>query len=707
MSRRLRKAYEIAKATEIHIPPSTVAPAAASGSDFVPSSPVLSRTNVLHSAADNVLKQVPSSQLAGMSLLEKLELIRLKHDDIERALAHEVAIKEKCVDRISKLTQTVSLQVIEHENQMQSVMTAKLAAEQKLRDTDAKFRSVADEIEQLQQQVNAMKSGTAAAAILAMTMPSGGDATSEVDSSSTHPVAVACTCKSDERAILHNFSSKLELAMEEAKSVVGFKDSVICDLETRLKDAEQRNAANSALFEREKLRFESEKNELRRQLAESGRQERLGIQQEKAELMVKVAQLTLDLETQRKAWADREQELEELVAKVADSEQSYADLGCLREQLAQMNVQLEDVRKKYVTLEAAHGASQRVQEGLEQQVQGLVRKLTKRKAKFERAKALLADRKQQALLAKRRADEFADQLEGAVRLKKGAQHAVEQLQVQLAAEVARVKNLDETVQHLNESVLALEKQRDSQEAQITQFAGERDVYAARAQDLEASKTEQTEALERRLNDLEQASARRMIEREAQLQAEYEARTRSLMERHSAELLAAHQHMQLEENGSVDNQRSGMMRQLSTTRTASLSSTSSRSSSADSATEHRGQDNIEDLDALINEKERRYAHATQSPRTKRSHDEDMRSSKYKRALSRKQHEIDELQQRTHQLLQALAIANKEETIAKTKVAKVELAHQQTAGQHDQLLEELNRVKQENWNLSLALQVSERR
>lgn len=62
-------------------------------------------------------------------------------------------------------------------------------------------------------------------------------------------------------------------------------------------------------------------------------------------------------------------------------------------------------------------------------------------------------------------------------------------------------------------------------------------------------------------------------------------------------------------------------------------------------------------------------------------------------------------RQKQLLAALAIANEQETLAKRQIQETETQRQQELSRYEELLQQLNTVKQENWNLSLALHVTE--
>ncbi|KAL4086798.1 hypothetical protein PRIC1_013858 [Phytophthora ramorum] len=237
VSRRVRKAYDIAKA--------------ATSSSTKASTPFDAKSNqcdetVIQIAIDALLKHLPHDTLRGLSLQTKLEHIRTSQLDLERALVHETSIKDKCVDRISRLSQTMSCQVVEHEQQLQEALTAKHAAEAKLQGISIKFGGVGREVARLQEEVKALKAGQKIVA----------------DNEDTQS-------SSSERVMLHTLSARLEEAMIQAKDVITFKDSVIESLEERLQLASKRGADVATLLEDEKNRFEREKTELLTQLQQN------------------------------------------------------------------------------------------------------------------------------------------------------------------------------------------------------------------------------------------------------------------------------------------------------------------------------------------------------------------------------------------------------------------------------------------------------
>lgn len=732
---------------------------------------ISSRTLALHHVADAILAVSGRSPRSNdMSLLQKLELIRLKYEELERALAHEVTVKEKCVDRISKLTQTMGVQVAEHEKNMANAVAAKQTAEAKTREMEAKFTSVAGEISSLQQQVAAMKLAAAnamnAASTTVATMP---------EFSVLLQQPKTCNCKSEERAMVQGFAAKLEQAMQDAKGVVEFKNGVIRDMENRLRDAENRCTESNGNFERAKARLSSEcgalretVEQLRGQLLakdELIRDETFRAQQDQADLMVKMAQLTLDVEMQRKQWLETEEDLKARLSKAEeDGKQAVSAVAKVTEQLGLSTSGSDKILRKYVALQAAHAATAATIRNQENQlnsqkhdieIHSLVRKLTKRKAKLNRARALLSDRKQLLALANSRQEELTRQLSEVESKCQGHKQDIDSLKQDLKAKDDQIKSLEAVHRDDCAAIERLDLQLRNFKEQLTRTHDEFNKSAESSQKtaLDDQKRELTQNFEQQVYELEQALGRRLVSRETQLQKEYVERVRELMERHSAEVLvlqhskeqalrnAESEALVVSEHEPATSSRrhhrhrdgaAALKRQLSSTQTASLSSSgSSRSSSTSSPSPLPSplkslgpatprQQSIRDLDALIDAKERRYETKSRQTPVKSRELADQRSFSpspaksegsdaarhYKKALTRKQREVDELQKRTQQLLMALATANEEETLAKTRAEQVARAHEQDAAKLDGLLQELNRVKNENWSLSLALHVTEK-
>ncbi|KAK1938181.1 Kinesin-related protein 4 [Phytophthora citrophthora] len=665
VSRRLRKAYDIAKAA-------TSAPRKLNTT-------LTPRSNqddeaLAHAAADDLLQHISRDTLRGLTLQEKLVEIRSAQAELERTLAHEISIKDKCVDRISRLSQTISCQVVEHEQRLQEALTAKHTAETELRDQNIKFDAVGREVNRLQDEIQALKVFQ----------------TSTASCNDTHS-------PDNERVMLHTLSNRLEEAMVQAKDVITFKDSVIKSLEERLQLASKRGADAVTLLGEERNRFECEKAELLLQLQQSKdsrsiqrdeevsklHAESLAIQQQKADLTVKVAQLTLDLETVRSQWAQEAQNREDraeqrCTQQVAKAEQQLDQAtAAMQQQMALFREELDmKVARQRVATQVACKAGELKCDHLERELQRVTLKLAKQKLKMEKkARALVANvRKQQEeplVLLERELGDLSEQMKIAVEREQGA--------------LRRVKKSEEAADRLKDEVQQLK-------ISVTKVEQERVALGDVCEVLETDKAALKSEFEHRIREMEKALAEQIMAAEVRVHEERDLQVEKLTQRYNAEICR----LTTEAKGREENMSKQLARQQSV-------------SSVSSSSEDGRQPSIDELDALIDSKERRYARAEKrkkagsssraSPPTKSS------SASLKRALAHKEEEIAELSTRQKQLLAALATANEQETRAKKHIQESETHRQNELIRYDNLLRELNNVKQENWNLSLALHVTE--
>ncbi|RLN02196.1 hypothetical protein BBJ28_00001261 [Nothophytophthora sp. Chile5] len=654
-----------------------------------------------HAAADALLKFVPRDDLRMMNLQTKLERIRASQLELERALARESSIKDKCVDRISRLSQTMSCQVVEHERQLQEALAAKHTAETQLQLTNSKFTDVGREVARLQEQVEVMKEGQRRGIC--------DDEGLEKDSS----VVAGSESNKSERTMLHMLSSRLEEAMAEAQEVVKFKDGVIKALEERLQLASKRGAEAVALLEQEQVRFEADKTALLDQLQQSkdretrkneeatkAQTESLLTQQQKAELTVKVAQLTLELETARSQWAQEAREHENRVehqcaTRMARAEQQHSQATAeWQQQMAQLNRELDMkvVRQRVATQAACKaGELQRVQ--LEHDLHRTKLKLAKQKLKLEKkVRVLVASaRKQQQEPVAALQDELEDL---SVRL--------ETVQQREREAVARARRGEEDVE-------LLKAQMQQLEAVNVELKGEAAALVRRCEALEADKRVLEDQLKHREQQTEQALAQQLVATEARVHAERDRQTRRLMEQHSADLVRleianspGRGELQTQAQATAELQHASPQRSSSSGSSRASSSAADSSSSSGS---HR-QQSIDELDALIDSKERRFKRAKErKDRSSSSSSSTRTSSSLKKALARKEEQVAELSTRLTQLLTALATANEQETLAKQQTQEAQAQREDEVARYEQLLRQLNHVKQENWSLSLALHVTE--
>ncbi|KAL3663053.1 hypothetical protein V7S43_011994 [Phytophthora oleae] len=666
VSRRLRKAYDIAKAaTSAPVKPCATFTA---GSNQVDEA-------LAHTAADALLQHISRDTLRGLTLQEKLEEIRSTQAELERTLVHEISIKDKCVDRISRLSQTISCQVVEHEQQLQEALTAKHTAEAQLRDQNIKFDAVGREVNRLQEEIQALKA-------VQISMAGRNDAHSP----------------DNERVMLHTLSDRLEEAMVQAKDVITFKDGVIQSLEERLQLASKRGADAVTLLGEERNQFECEKAELLLQLQRSKdsrsiqrdeevsklHAEIMAIQQQKAGLTVKVAQLTLDLETARSQWAQEAQQREDraeqrCTRQVAEAEQQLEQAtAAMQQQMAHFRDELDmKVARQRVATQVVCRAGELKCDHLERELQRVKLKLAKQKLKMEkRARALVASAHKQHEeplgILERELGDLSEQMKIILEREQGALRRAKKSEE--AASRSRAE-----VQQLKISVAEVEQERVAMES----------VCKKLETDKSALKTE----FELRVRDMEQALAQQIMTAEARVHEERDQQMQKLTEQHNAEMHT----LAIEAKDREESLAKELGRQQSTSSVSSSSGDDVQQPSTD------------ELDALIDSKERRYRHLEKrkkvgsssraSPPTKSS------SASLKRALAHKEEEITELSTRQKQLLAALATANEQETLAKKHIQESEAQRQNELIRHDELLRELNNVKQENWNLSLALHVTE--
>ncbi|EGZ21474.1 hypothetical protein PHYSODRAFT_313647 [Phytophthora sojae] len=677
ISRRVRKAYDLAKAA-------TTSPTKMNAGIECTSS---QGDTAIHAVLDAMLKHLPCDTLQELTLQAKLEHICTAQIELERALAHETSIKDKCVDRISRLSQTMSCQVVEHEQQLQEALTAKHAAETQLQDLSIKFDCVGREVSRLQEEVQVLKAGQNLTA-------------HSEDTQSTTPGF------EHDRAMLHTLSARLEEAMIQAKDVITYKDGVIQSLEERLQLASQRGADAVKLLAEERSRFEREKAQLLEEMQEkSSNQEseevsrvqakNMTLQQQKADLTVKVAQLTLEMETARSQWTqeahDREARAEHRCAEqVAKAEQQLEQAtSAMQQQMAQFRSELDmKIVRQRVAAQVACKAGELKCEQLERDLQRVKLKLVKQKIKLEKkARVLVANAHQQheepLAVLQRETEDLSTRMETIVQREQAAlRRAYKSEEI--------VENLRTEVEQLKASAVKLERERKA----LRNLCNE----------LETNKKSLQNEHEHRIREVEVSIAKRIMTAEARVHEERDRQIQRLLEEHRAEVnrLKALVSAAEQEKAAIQ-----MTRQQSTSSVLSRASSSEDGSlSSDSSR----QQSIQDLDALIDSKERRYRRGekrrtagslarspSSSPPTK--------SSSLKRELVRKKDEIAELSVRQKQLLAALAIANEQETLAKRQIQETETQRQQELSRYEELLQQLNTVKQENWNLSLALHVTE--
>lgn len=644
-SQRLRQAYECAKSSSTHVPPDS---SSSSSSDPLPQTRTTppdrfdglfaTKASLLHAKADAMLASAgaSSNSVEALSLLDKLERIHAQQQRLEQALAHETSVKAKCVDRIAKLSQTMSFQVVEHAKQLEAVVADKTRVEAQLESTVQQFEDMSAEVAQLQLHVRRMK----ALSLLD-------------DSSSKSPVAPAWsteTPEDDRAALLQQFALRLETAMDEAKAVVAFKDDVIRDLECRVEaDAAAASARMADALEQLTTTHEAETSALQQQVQ--------ALEQTLHEQLQSLADAEATHSALRTALAAKTDEREAIAAKT--ERPSMVDMGIsvktecpCASRTAELERLLAAKTREWVAAHAARAASCRTVAHLETRVSVLANKMARHKSKMTlKMKAVVRDRTAR----------------------------VSELLQQLDAAREREQQYKDDVERQERDTATLETKCAQLQRSIQALATDLEKTQAECRALDAAHQAAARACEEKIHVLEQTHARQLLAREAQLAAEHAKALERMMERHAAELTAR-------DNVSVS--RTSSSRSLArTASSASVDPADATSSRSPQSPPPPQQQSLDDLDALLD------AHKSPDARVRRTPRKSSAS-------------IAALERRVDALTQALAVANEQETRAKAHVQSLVDANDASAAERERLLRDVNRLKHENWSLSLALQVSER-
>jgi len=143
---------------------------------------------------------------------EKLALLSSVMENTLEEIQDEKSIKEKCSSRIFRLNQCISLQKADYEKKLDKMLEEKKLLETKILESEKTILNVNDVVAALQQDVQALKKTS---------INAKASGTSQCHSFS-------------DNANLIVFSERLGKVIEEAKTVVAYKDSQIEQLETSL-----------------------------------------------------------------------------------------------------------------------------------------------------------------------------------------------------------------------------------------------------------------------------------------------------------------------------------------------------------------------------------------------------------------------------------------------------------------------------------------
>ncbi|TMW56972.1 hypothetical protein Poli38472_002897 [Pythium oligandrum] len=638
-SQRLRDAYAIAKAaTSVQV---------TSEDNQTPTRQhrnVLRATDSmqqLHATADALLNGSVQQDLTTMSLLDKLGLIQTQFQELEKSVEHESSVKKKCVERISKLSQTMSFQMVEHEKQIKSLEDDKRDLQKRLIEMQGKYDSADETLTMLQKEVENLKLRTQVPVI-------------DTELASNSPT------KQNERVLLQQFSIRLEAAMQEAKSVVDHKDRVIFDLEAQLQQIRRANEDLETYFLTEKARLEGEKDQVVKELRKCESE----LTQEKERVSLLQKEHAKDQATWSSELSEVRAELKRTSQKLAEQDRgSSTQVDQITNELQQVREQLEEATRKSVAMEAALASTDHREREVERELETLQVMAAKDKKKLEKKiKALLIDRKQQK-------GETSTQLLAAQEEESQLRQELERVKQELQVAVVRATGAEGTLKRLAEA--AEENARLKREVE---------TLLRRIDSIESEK----DVLRERSSCSEQSLARQLVEREVHITAEYERRMREMMERHSNEVLERdlelrHAHEQIE--------------RLQAQRNAAPLNVSSSSSASYSKLEP-AQRSLDKLDAILDGSGSGHKSKSKSLR------------RLEKRCVKQEDKITALERKIEELTHALAIANEQETLAKEAMEDEERRKLRREDDQDALLRQVNQLKQENWTLSLALQVTER-
>ncbi|KAG2531963.1 hypothetical protein JM16_000616 [Phytophthora kernoviae] len=233
------------------------------------------------------------------------------------------------------------------------------------------------------------------------------------------------------------------------------------------------------------------------------------IQQQKADITVKVAQITLDFETARSQWAQDIRECEKRVEQryekqVFEAEQQHEQAAdAMQQQMAQFRTELDmKVARQRVAAQVACKAGELKREQLEHDLQRMRLKLSKQKLKLEKkARDLVANARKQhekpVAALERELEGFAERLESVLVREQDA--------------LAQIKRSEENVGRLQYQVSQLQVAN-------AELERERDAYGHLCKELETDKYKLKTDFEHRKCELEQLMTQQVEAAEASVHA---------------------------------------------------------------------------------------------------------------------------------------------------------------------------------------------
>ncbi|CAI5741507.1 unnamed protein product [Peronospora destructor] len=598
------------------------------------------------------------------------ELLKQFPRDLECSLVHVIATKDECVDRIienanklkndnhaSRLSHNMTCRDAKYEQQLHEALTAQHAAKPQLRNSHIKFYDVGREVARLQEEVKALQARQ-------QVLTDNGDAQSS----------------ERDQAMLRTLSVRLDETMMQAKDVIKFKDAVIHSLEERFQLAKKNDKGNT--------------EEVSRLQAEN-----VAIQQQKADLTRRVVRLTVELEAALLQWTqearDREERAEQKCAEqVFQAEQQLRQAtAAMQHQMAQFRDELDArmTRQRVATLVACT-AGELKKDQLERELQRMELKLAKQKVKMEKKSRVLV-----ATACKQYEQPMA-------RLKRKLDYQSARIDTMLEREQVTLRRARKS----EKAVEGWQTETEQLQASVTELVRERNALKDLCKELEQDNKVLKGELERQLLEKEQSVAQQLIAAETRMHEERDVQVENIVKQHNHEISRLRAATREQQEALKFKVVQLVQQQSSSTVSSQVSSVEDDLLFSDSCEQR----SIDALDAEIGSS-KEHLHKRVGQRRKAGNSSRSPSAlppaknavSLKRALAHKEEEIKELSARQKQLVTALATANEQETLAKKQIHETEAERQRELARYEELLQQLNCVKQENWNLNLALHVTE--
>lgn len=604
---------------------------------------------------------VQEGSMGKLGVMDKLILIEKEADNMREKLKNNAELEQAHVYRIAGLERRLQSQQQDHLRALQQLEQDKLMVEQKLQEMQVRLITSNESMSALEHQLCTLANSDSSI----LDEPDKEDLL-QVDAK------ILRSDKGEEREqlLLQAFVCRLEAAMEEAKGVVELKDSAIIQLENEIDQARKLQA--TTMQEVTSLREYISAEKVRDKQATSQLAESL-----KA-LKTENTTLRIDHEEQLSQYRDRLTMLQEVMKK-----------------------QLRTKDAAYQALEVKHMCKEeeweKARRDWEQSLHDCQESLRRQQFARVAEKAAGEASRNISSLSIIQADEALVKKDVLV---ESLQRKLKQLQVEMKQQhnwytkrIASKMNEHDTLerdliaekQQLRTCIQELEAFRAEKQQQekvlwfeLGNTRGKyRDVY-------EENERLQEEVLQlKRTNQKQVESHTREI---SELKVVYNRRLEDKCRLIRDEI--AHEKNNQRTRKQLDHKISNLCPRCH----RAVASTSNNRKILDMAKDP--QLSLEVLDKRVTNKDAICESSAQS-----------QNASSKDTSSQQEQEISCLQERVHQLVHALAIANEQETLAKKRIHQMLSAQNWSEKERETLLTQLNKMKEENWSLNLALQVTE--